>query len=670
MSQIIDFCLLPNPAHRPHFYAGFSGLSSSFPASIVCILYIHLEKDMPTHSISLSLETTLEANAASVGTDTTSQIWNYLQNQKSHSKRHGSRNPASHAATPVSCSNETGAALKFPIKHQVHISTFKLWKNGALASEHEQDQGHFTVRYVSPTAVFHFRQDRLELPPRLRRTFPRSFSRSGSYRTVPSIRLLSEQELGAKPSLYPVQEPPSIAPTLASGIHLFYFECEIPDLPGELYLSNLNLQHRLVATLKTPCYPFPLNLLNPFRDPNQFWIKRVELPINLPRYNQLPLYLTEKPIIFRNPPSGVDPCSEPTPSFQPLYEVEIPKRVLVAGTSLRIHVRIIPNETMSRRKRTFKSSPKVRVKLFQTTQIQIKSPVTGEKVLKSEKTFTIAQNSCSIPSHHQDPSILVLELPPAYTSWYGSFGGDSSLHPSCEFRFDLASVLEHAHCESYDADPLEGERNEMNPMLNVASGFPSVDSTCNSFDSLELNNPTRFISVRSTVPPVSPLTYRLVAANVKQGLRKLSPFKWLSPCLPSFSKESCSRSHCKSRRYDSVSSISQSSSIPASLECDCSEILPGLEQSRTNDVQSIESLDEPPNYEELDIPVSPTLYTDQSLKPTSSSRSHTELSVQTSHHVTITAIVGSRTIFEHNVPIIINYGKESTCADIVRYVCA
>ncbi|KNE59543.1 hypothetical protein AMAG_18201 [Allomyces macrogynus ATCC 38327] len=194
---IADLCVLPNPAHKPNFFAGYPGLSPAFPASVVCIVYLSLLADLPAHAVTLCIKTTLRATA--------------------------SANPP----TP-----DPHASLKLPLKRRLFHRVFPLWHDGNLVSEEAMDSHGFSVRYVTPSALYTVRQD---LDPSLRA------------RLANADRVLAAHELASKPSLFPTKEYPAPTEYLARGTHLFYFDAPLPDLPPQIVTAHWSIKHTLTA---------------------------------------------------------------------------------------------------------------------------------------------------------------------------------------------------------------------------------------------------------------------------------------------------------------------------------------------------------------------------------------------------------------------------------------
>ncbi|KAJ3366764.1 hypothetical protein GGF32_003408 [Allomyces javanicus] len=324
-NAIADLCVLPNPAHKPNFFAGYPGLSPAFPASVVCIVYLSLLADLPAHAVTLCIKTTLRATAGA--------------------------NPP----TP-----DPHASLKLPLKRRLFHRVYPLWHDGNLVSEEAMDSHGFSVRYVTPSALYTVRQD---LDPSLRA------------RLANADRVLAAHELASKPSLFPTKEYPAPTEYLARGTHLFYFDAPLPDLPPQIATAHWSIKHTLTAKVHLVARPrrglsaraWPVNAAKAaaavlagtssltsssaslasttttaagaqnssvhITATAPTAAARMDVPLAVPRYNDLESYLAEAPVRVRSAPDA-----------RVAYEVHMANRIIVPGSVVPVHIRLAPGE--------------------------------------------------------------------------------------------------------------------------------------------------------------------------------------------------------------------------------------------------------------------------------------------------------------------------------------
>ncbi|KAI9219081.1 hypothetical protein BC828DRAFT_416769 [Blastocladiella britannica] len=355
-----QFTILPNPAHKPDFYNGFPGLSPSFQSSIVAIVYMQLLEDVPASAVTLHLKSTLVASSACKPTKPDPTLLSSQSQARLVRQQQQQQQPPQPQPRPV----------RFPAKRTVYHRAYTLWEGGSLTSEEDMDRQHFTVRYVTPTAIYAPRQEldlmlREQLEARRRAEAASSSFSAGAanatnasaqrleaamrYRSSSSAAALASgpsaaayasahahahsplatsTTAGEKPSLFPTKKYPAATPMLARGVHLFYLDLPIAEhLPGSMCLPHLALAHTLTCKLHTSAVPFPASLVR------STWTYKTTVPLRLPRYAPLATYLaSDRSVVARNAPGA------------PLaLEVTLGARVAVAGSPLDVEVRLVPD---------------------------------------------------------------------------------------------------------------------------------------------------------------------------------------------------------------------------------------------------------------------------------------------------------------------------------------
>ncbi|KAI9159288.1 phosphatidylserine decarboxylase 1 [Blastocladiella emersonii ATCC 22665] len=429
MSNIGHFLILPNPAHKPNYYAGFPGISPSFPPSIVCIVYLQLLADVPATAVTLTLKTKLKASAACAPSAAAtaaaeSAVRESLSVPGTPDLDHGSASPSSGpAAKPV----------RFPLKRRIHHTQYTLWEHGNLVDEAYQDAHQFTVRYVSPSSVYTVRQD---VDAVLRAQLEQ---RAAAGVTSPTFET---HEFLEKPSLFPHKQYPDPTRTLARGVHLFYVELPVPDtVPGTLALPMLGVSHTLTCKLYTATPKFPLNLVR------RRWVSRTDAPIRLPRYNVLDAYLADSPVRVRNAPESAVG-----------FEVAVPSQAVVAGTILPVTVRLVPDPRFFTQPpasgvdviggipvpttaRTQPPAPRVELALHQT--VILRAWRAGSRRPAGDRRITTVLGQTEDVSKLSGDlwcKTIGILIPRTSTFMYtpGRPPSSRSLVPSCHFRIDLS----------------------------------------------------------------------------------------------------------------------------------------------------------------------------------------------------------------------------------------
>ncbi|KNE59542.1 hypothetical protein AMAG_18200 [Allomyces macrogynus ATCC 38327] len=191
------------------------------------------------------------------------------------------------------------------------------------------DSHGFSVRYVTPSALYTVRQD---LDPSLRA------------RLANADRVLAAHELASKPSLFPTKEYPAPTEYLARGTHLFYFDAPLPDLPPQIVTAHWSIKHTLTAKVHLIARPrrglsaraWPVNAAKAaaavlagttsltsssaslastttaaaqnssvhITATAPTAAARMDVPLAVPRYNDLESYLAEAPVRVRSAPDA------------------------------------------------------------------------------------------------------------------------------------------------------------------------------------------------------------------------------------------------------------------------------------------------------------------------------------------------------------------------------
>ncbi|KAJ3357184.1 hypothetical protein GGF32_001171 [Allomyces javanicus] len=681
-SNIAELLILSSPAHRPRLYSGYPGLSPSFPASIVCIVYLSLLADTPAHALDLTLKTTVRANnGCAPSTSLSTKVATAAGSARS------------------SMDSAPSRPVKFPLKRRTFQRSWTLWRDGQPASEAEQEAHDFDVRYVSPKAVYAARQD---LDEDLRAQLDRA-----------EERLRMHDEINEKPSLYPVRTYPAANHILARGTHLFYFSCPMPDLPPTLDTAYFSISHTLTARLHVPQRVFPYSWFQ------KYHVERADVPLRIRRYNDLDSYLREAPMRVRSAPDA--PIA---------FEVSVPNRILVPYSFVPVTVRLAPNFDHDELARGLASvslggdgsavsvraknlEPSVAFRLEQVIIITSWRGAGGKGSTTDRRHYsTVLETVDKSPDRVVGDlwnKTITLQLPMPATA-VANHSYYQALYPSMHLRLDLTPWSQrpgvtHDELDEHVLDsPLGNDSGNSTPRssydsdseLPIPAPRPHTGSTAGTkympeglrkaLASLSGSaSSSRAPSIASVSAPGSPgESPRLLPisplAMAPRSAAATSPLATSRPIvIPTHAPatESLRSSPHDDSAIDLVAPPPHTSSSSSSWAAHAHHVPPmptllaGIRPAQWPAVPEEDPVPPPsphgrppPSYHELDVP-QPTSYLADEPRVADAE----QMEVRIRHELVVTGTVGKRSV-EVRIPVTIDDGNSTTRADILRHVCA